>query len=336
MLFNKTSNGQEELKALLGFLYASNEFANIETDITLAEEDIIELIGQDVYDLAHEYYHAEEGEGGEDEEGEDEVSDETLEKLVKHIQLPVALYAWYNFSQHLDVSHGEDGRKVRIDAENEKIPWEWMITRDDDAVLNKAHKTTDRLIKFLEDNAEEITAWSESAAQQEARSMFINTARDFDRIFPIDRSRRFFIKITPFIREAENKFIKPVLTEDLFDDIKEAIVDGDTDEYDNILQLVRTPLAFFAMSIAVQRLSVSIFPNGILQEYSSDRQTAKATKPADNSLRSEIVTILKRTGDQELEHLQKYLDKLAAEEEGETYTPDDINRIDPDETFVRL
>ena len=55
MLFNKNENGQAELKELLGFLYAGDEFANIKTDIELAEETIIEYIGQPVYDRAQTY-----------------------------------------------------------------------------------------------------------------------------------------------------------------------------------------------------------------------------------------------------------------------------------------
>ncbi len=323
MLFNKDNNGQEELKGLLGFLYAANEFANIATDIELAEEEIIELIGKPVYDKAKAHY-----DGGPESE--------LLDALVKHIQLPVAYYAVHSFSQHLDVSHGEDGRKVRIDNENEKIPWEWMIHKDDEAILNKAHKTTDRLIAFLESHANDITEWKDSPAQKEARSLFINTARIFDSIFPIDRSRRFFIKIIPFIREAERKYIVPVLTQAIYDAVKAAIQSGNLGDYAPLVPLVQVPLAFYTLAMAVQRLSVTMLPNGIFQEYITERQTMKANKPADISLRMEVMNNLKRTADLELDNLQKYLSKKAAEEAGETYEGEDLYKIDPDDKFVRL
>lgn len=324
MLFNKDNNGQEELKEFLGFIYASNEFANIKTDIELAEEDMIKLIGQEVYDRAQEYYN-----GTMDE-------DDLDYKLVKHIQLPVAYYAVHAFTAHTDVSHGEDGRKVIIDPNNEKIAWDWMIDRDDEAILNKAHKTTDRLIAFLEKNEEDIEEWKESDAQKTARRLFIPTAAIFDFIFPIDNSRRFFLKLIPFMDEVERKYLKPVLGE-RYDLIKAALESGDTEEYDDLIPMIRVPVAYLTLSIAIRRLSVTLMPNGIFQDYVSDRIYLKAKQPAPVNVRIEVAKALQYDGEFELTSLQKKISELDAEASGETYEPTDMTeRMDPDESFFRL
>ena len=325
MLFNKNENGQAELKELLGFLYAGDEFANIKTDIELAEETIIEYIGQPVYDRAQTYYD------------NPEPTSELNEKLVKHIQLPVAYYGYHAFAAHTDVSHSQDGRKVLIDPENEKMAWEWMIRRDDDAILNKAHKTTDRLIAFLEKNEDNIAEWKNSDAQKAARALFINTAQLFDSIFPIDNSRRFFIKILPFIREVERKHILPVLGRDRFEDIKAALQSGDFEDYEDLLSLIRVPLAYLTIGTALRRLSVTLLPNGIFQEYESERLTQKARQPVATDVRREIAQAIKADGMHELENLQKEISRLDAEAAGETFTPDDPDEhIDPDATIFRL
>lgn len=324
MLFNKSNNGQEELKELLGFLYASDNFANIKTDIELAEEDLTELIGQDVYDRAQAYYN------------NPVPVNEISAKLVKHIQLPVAYYAYHSFAAHTDVSHSQDGRKVIIDPNNEKIAWDWMIDRDDEAILNKAHKTTDRLIAFLEKNADDITEWNESDAQKAVRRLFIPSVKIFNQIFPIDNSRRFFLKLIPFMDEVERKFLKPVLG-NRFDLIKAAIEAGDTSAYGDLIQRIRIPVAYFTLSIAIRRLSINLLPSGIFQDYISDRLSLKARQPASVNVRTEVAKALQYDGDLELSSLQKELTKLDTEAAGETYEPTDMTeRMDPDQSFFRL
>jgi len=138
MLFNKNSLGTAELKVRIGFLYASNEFDNIKTDIEIAEEEIIELIGQAVYDRANAHYIS-----ASYEKTTPSTAELLNDNLVHHIQLPVALFAYIEFSANRDVSHEDTGRKIKIDSLTEKIPWDWLLERDDASVLRKAHKTTD-------------------------------------------------------------------------------------------------------------------------------------------------------------------------------------------------
>lgn len=330
MLFNKNNEGAKELKGLLGFLFASNTFANIETDIVLSEEDMIELIGQAVYDKAQAHYYS-------GNWGSTETQYKLLNELVKRIQLPVAYYAYYSYSAHTDVSHSDNGRKVVIDGENEKMAWEWMINRDDDATLNKAHKTTDRLIGWLDANQDNIAEWKESEAQKASRRLFINTVKQFEKIFPIDHSRRFFIKITPFISEAERKHLLPVLGRERFDDMKAAIESGDFTDKEDMLMLIQVPLAYYALSMAVKRLSIRILPNGIFQDYISQFQTAKAKQPAPTDVRRDIQQSLYEDAQFELQNLQKEISKLDAEAIDETYEPEDLSKhIDPEAQVFRL
>lgn len=331
MLFNKNNYGTAELKALIGFLWASVNFDNIKTDIMLTEEDIVGYIGQAVYDKAQAHYSSANYESAGEEF-------KLLNDLVHYIQLPVAYYAYYNFAAHTDISHGEDGRKVTIDNENQKMAWEWMIERDDDATLNKAHKTMDRLIAFLEKNSEEIEEWQDSEAQKAARSLFINTTGDFDKIFPIDNSRRFFIKIIPFLKEAERKHLLPVLGKTRYDAMKAAITSGDlTDAQKSMLAFINVPLAYFSLSIAIKRLSINLMPNGIFQDYTGDRLTQKAKQPAPTDVRKEIGNSLLQDAVFELQNLQKEISKLDAEAANETYVPvDPAGHVKSDTPIFRI
>ncbi len=330
MLFNNNNNGSAEMKELLGFLYISNNFDNIKTDILLVEEDMAELIGQALMDKAQSHYDS-------TNYNSPDALYQLLNDIVHYIQLPVAYYAYHNFAAHTDISHGEDGRKVVIDPENQKMAWEWMINRDDNATLNKAHKTTDRLIAFLDKNIDKIPEWKDSDALKASRALFINDTKTFDSIFPIDNSRRFFLKIIPFIKETEQKHLLPVLGQTRFSDMKAAILSGKFTDKEAMLQLIRVPLAYFTISLAVKRLSVTLLPNGILQDYISDRMTMKASLPAPPDVRRTMSKNLYDDAVFELQNLQKEISQLDAIALGETYVPTDLDKhIDPNSQILRF
>lgn len=328
MLFNKSLTGIDELKELTGFLYSYNNFENIRTDLELAQEDMAALIGQEVMDLADSHYNSEDF----DAEGY-----ELLTNLVKHIQLPVAYFAIHSFSQNADVSHEDSGRKVKIDAEREKLPWEWMLDKDEKAILKKAHRTTDRLIAFLEKNIaeEDLSVWAESTARAAIKGQMIDSAEAFNQIYPIDNSRRFFLLISPFIREAERKYIKPALTPTVYDEIKTALASEEGfDDENGILPYIQTPLAYFAMSIAVDRLAVEVLPEGVFQNLISERLTQNAKVSAVPEVKREVSKLLFNQGQTELRMLTEQLRKIVA---GEDFEEADLTQgLDEDNKFARV
>lgn len=309
MLFDKSGTGIDELKELTGFLYSYNNFENIRTDLELAQEDMAGLISEELMEVADVHYNSEDfgAEGY-----------EILTELVKKIQLPLAYFAIHSFSQNADISHEDSGRKVKIDAEREKMPWEWMLDKDEKAILKKAHKTTDRLISFLEKNIAEdvLSAWADSDARKAIKGQFIDSAEIFNSIYPIDNSRRFFLVIAPFIREAERKYIKPALTPTTFDEIKTAL--GSDEGYaddDGILDYIRTPLAYFAMSIAIDRLAVEVLPEGVFQNLIAENTNTK--NPAMTEVKREVSKRLLQQGQAELRFLTEQLRKIADQEDYE-------------------
>ena len=100
MLFNKANKGNEELRLSTGSYYKSNEFDKINIQVELSSDDLIALIGQDIYDLAEEHYLGEEYQI-------DEATDEQklLDKLVNYMQAPIAFLATLWHYQGNDLSH---------------------------------------------------------------------------------------------------------------------------------------------------------------------------------------------------------------------------------------
>lgn len=311
MLFNKTEKGTEDLRKLISFLYKSIKFEDIVPDLELAHEEMEAIVGSEVMEAAEDHYLLETYETPETDE------EKLLTKLVNHLQLPIAYLAYKEYAATNDISHDSNGRKMVMDPASEKMPFEWLLERDDHAILSKAYKTTDRLIKFLDDNFDKApisTTWATSEAYGLSKLCFINSATEFDAIFPIEKSRRFFLAVLPLIKENELLRIRPVLGITLFDAMKEKIKDQDlTIDEKALLPFINVPLVLMTMRDAVKRLSVQVLPNGVFQNYISDRMTQKANVPALQNAKTAIITSLDADIKEHMKLLQSAITKLNAD-----------------------
>ena len=331
MLFDKSRNGAEELKEILGFIYASNSFDNLKTDIILAETEIKRLIGA-MFVTAEDHYKS-----------DDYLSDETdedivkLDRLVRAIQLPVAYHAVYSYAPHGDITHSDKGRGILV-TEREKPAFEWMIERDNKALLNKAHKTTDLLLELLETDFAE--AWAE-AKPESLKGWFIDSVLMFENSFPIGGSRRLFMTIQPFQRKIETGRIQAVLGSVLFEELKAYLNTGEgSDEekqkWENILAAARPAIALLTMALAVRRLTLEVLPEGIFQNYESDKMTLKAKAIGTPQVRLELSKLLEMEGEREMLNLQNVLQRITAEENSSAWVPvDPTERMTSENKFFR-
>ena len=253
------NTGTAELKDLLGFIDVNIPFKNIKGKIKTATNDIINLIGQETYDLAVVEYEKESG--------------ADLD-FIFAVRYPIAIQAYRKFAPHNDLSHTAAGRLNRLE-ENQKSPFQWMIDKDDDALERSYYEALDDLIKFLDLN---IVSWKATDQYKLTHKLFLNNAFDFDSFFPIGNSRLLLLKLAPGIRLCENKEIKPRIGAELFAALKE-----DASEYESLLDKIKEACAYYSLAWAMRRLSVQLFPEGALQGYKSDRLNMKASKPSENN-----------------------------------------------------
>lgn len=331
MIFNKSTNGASEAKALLGFIYKSNEFNNLITYITIAERDIKRIIGPEVFKLADDHYHSDDYQSGETQTAQQVLLDE----LVRLIQLPVLLHAYRRYAPLNDLSHSESGRQITV-TDDKKPAFEWMLERDNKSLLDLAHEATDILLEFLDEqvpipyvpteleptgedteNSIEVT-WRSSATFAAQKDLFINSAREFDSIFPINASRRLYLALVPFIREVETRFIREMITKDRYDTIRELIKDNDLgavghEEEMEIHTLAKVPIALLTVSVALKRLSVELLPDSVVQSFAA--MDVKQTKTANTADRVGVSALLERDGRRELIALQNYITSLLPEVE---------------------
>lgn len=316
MLFNKSNNGFEELKIWIPSISNSERFETFITDLFFAEEELKKYIGKDLLTELHEHYISDDY---------NPIAGKIKDELVRRAQMSLALIAFRTYVMGNDVNHTGSGRRATIDNENEKLAWEWMIQRDDEALMQKSHRAVDALIACLDEN--NYQSWMQSDIMKKTREVLLYNTSLFDDVYPIDKSRRMYLLLLPFMKREQEQHIKPVLGQyykPLLDYVQGSSSSSDT--YLNLYNYAATPLALFTMAVAVNRLSVTLMPEGLVQKFSSAIVSKAASQPVKSYEKTQIVKTLLKEAESELSKLESQVTKLKPVEEEEEDTTVDTTK----------
>lgn len=263
MLFNRDNNGSVELQRITGFSYASNDFSTLEPEILEATRTVAGLIGDAVMEEAEQAYQS---------------GDYEIDGLVWAVQQAVAVLAVSRFSKGNLVSHQDSGSKV-IGDENAKIPWEWMIDRDEQAQRERWFRSMDSLYGFLEKT--QRASWMESDIRKAYKASIVRSLDQFERVYPVDGSYYVYYMLQNLVIESQPRLRRMVGA-----DIWEAMVGDEPQQlHKDLLPLCQRYAVISALIKAVRRWNLEVFPLTIARRFSPSYQGNQATRAA---LRTEI------------------------------------------------
>lgn len=288
LLFNISNQevSSDEIKEHLGYVDADLSFKNLMPDIITATNDVKKLIGKEVYDAIHTVYN-----DGLDEDAIFKYDFlEPNHVLLRATRYPILVKAYSLFAPSNDLSHSNDGRIVR-GGENAKAPWQWQIDEDNKAQEKRYYRALDDLIDLLDNSIpedyEDLTQiekaetiyykWINSNAYKSVKALFVNTVDDFNAIFQIE-SRLLLTKLASGMLECERNEILSRIGEEKFNALKSTPINNPLDQ--KLLTLIKEACVFYSLAWAIPRMSVTLFPEGVLQYQTSDRTTTQAKKPA--------------------------------------------------------
>lgn len=318
ILFNTTTTaGNTELKELLGFIDADLKLKNLIPDIITATNDVIDLVGIEVYKKATEAYN------------EGTIADED-KPFIYAIRYPIAVNAYRLHAPSNDLAHTNNGRKMRQD-ESEKLPFQWMIDNDNAALEKRYYRALDDLIKFLDRSKveDELTTtlysiWTNSEAFKATHNLFIRTVKDFDEIFSIN-SRLLLIKLAPGISDCEQYEIRPRVSAEKLSTLRTALKAGTaiTDATDiELIRLIRKASVAYSFAWAMPRLSVQLYPEGVLQHVTSDRATTRGAKPTLKNETQEAAQAWRLDFERAIQAIETLLEPPPTIDETTPITPD--------------
>lgn len=281
----------DELKAYLP-VSLTFQLADVMPFIKQAERDYIQpVISKDLYDALNESYNAENHElTGE------EIS---LLKAVQESLANLAIMLWLPFGQ---VQFNSGGIHI-VSNDTMKTAFQWQINEVEQALYKAGFSAIEHLISFLEVNADDYPEYKDSDERKELFSHFINSAKEFNRHFDIEISRYIFLKLLPSMNRVEEDKIRSVLHDELFDEIKDQILNGTlTDDNKKLLRYIRPIVANFTIAKAIDKLPLEISGAGISIIYtagSSEKKPADINRNASlkNSCEAEAENLLKQLSD---------------------------------------
>lgn len=254
--------GTQELKEHLGFLDVDIKFKNLKGKIIVATNDVIDIIGKSTYDLCVAEYQKPDTDSTKNTD------------FIFAVRNAIAIQGYRKYAPHNDLGHTNQGRIARLE-ENQKAPYQWQINKDNEALEKSYYEALDSLLIFLDI---EIEAWKETDEYKKTQDLFIKNTKEFDDIFPIGKSRLVFLKVAPGLKRCEDEHIISRVGKDLFNQLK-----ADDAEHIDLIKKIKEATVFYGMAWALRRYSAQLFPNGVVQNYKSDRLTTNASKVPENN-----------------------------------------------------
>lgn len=253
MLFNKNNDGSQELQRVIGSWMASADFSIILPEINSATEDVSRLVGREIMEKAEEEYLIASNE----------------HKLLDAVRLPVACLAIMRHAKLSGLSHDETGRKMKVN-DNEKMPFEWMIDRDDVAMRERYYRAMDSLYLYLEEN--EPALWQSSPKMLSMKASIVRNIVDFEAVYPLNGSYYTYYMLQQLVIEAQAGLAK------FFGDAWKSIVNGSASP--ELLALARRAVILSALVKAGERWTLEVFPIEIARRFSPTYQGNRSNRAA--------------------------------------------------------
>lgn len=300
LIFDKDSNGTQELVDALGLIDARTDFSKWKPYIPLSVRRLSAIIGQEVYDKVLDFYQS----ASVDPDGK-------LTRLLGMVQQSVALFTWLKIIPTLDAQHGNTGRQKRL-GEHEKGLTALQEYKDEANILSQAYESVDALIAYLEQ--EKFDFWIQSPKRKAVSELLLSSKEAFD-FYYVTGSHRLFLTLAPIIREVQQRHIIPIITYGRYEKLVagQQVAEGFRDA-------VCRPLALLSMSKAVERLPVEVLPDGVVQVQlaGSVREKLRAEAEAHKT----VAKSLEQDGMRDLAALEDLVAALdAAPDEPDLYVP---------------
>lgn len=289
LLFNITNEeiSADEIKEALGYTDADLSFKNLLPDINSATTLVRKVISREVYMHIYDFYK-----DNLEDDGTYVYDYEDMESnILRQTRYPILVKAYSLFAPSNDLSHSNEGRRART-SENEKLPWQWQIDADNKEQEKRFYRAMDDLIDLLDESIPEgyeamtdedkqdtiYYKWINSAAYKELKSLFVNSLDKFNKVFTIESSLLLH-KLASGLQECEEFEILSRIGKEKFDQLKSSEPIENPKDIE-LLKLIHTACVFYSLAWAIPKMSVTIFPEGVLQYQVSDRSNTIAKKPA--------------------------------------------------------
>lgn len=243
------------VKAQLGGVQAKLSWATIKPFMQHAENWFKKQIGNELYEVL-------------DTTG----IDEALKALQELAQGAITWYGYAMAQPHIHIKTGDAGfAKVLPAGHIALTKWEYLqLAESNTSMIDLCLEGFWAELEALEEKPE---GWESSAAYKIRNELFLRSAAETTQYLPLVKdSVRMYEGLKQYIKRAERTYILPILTQGVFDDLKQKLQEaeelGPSDK--QLLELIRYALAPAAMYEALPFMSVLVDTEGIRMVVKTD------------------------------------------------------------------
>lgn len=291
------SPASDALKTHVAAIQAGMNFDTISPVIEAAELTYIEpSIGPELYKELITAFNA-----------YSSASDKQKE-LITALQKGLAFFVWHESSKELLTSLSDLGAHETRDTLGVVTgPRQWTYKQVLKDSFRKGNFFLDRALGILEKEKASFSKWTSSDTYKKSKSLFFTSSTELSNLLPSAAPRVVFYQLRPYIKEAEIRYIRPLLGAEFFDELKEAIVGGTLDDKQKAaIEKIQAALIKWTVICAVPNLRLNINREGLLEVTFNQDEIFQQERPREDSIRSLWVT-LTQAGDLFLLELKNFL-----------------------------
>ena len=298
MLFQNVN----EIKTILP-IGVGNDFNRLKPHIQNAENGFIKpLLGLDIYNALVTLYETTESETPSD----DEIIQRELLQKVQFATIHLAFHVGFDF---LNISVTDAGFQ-RIETERTKGLFKYQEDAIKAFFAETGYNALDEILTFILFNFDTFKDLMVTDNFDKNKSSFLPNVKAVEEIpFNIHRSNLIFLALKPSIAYIEDTFIRPVLGETIYGQVKtEMLKEAPATKFLSLVDHIRKPLIYLASAMLMEETGATLGDKGLYFHKNEDQQRAKTVKSPSTEERIAVLVNRNRLiGNNYLELLKTFL-----------------------------
>lgn len=212
------------------------------------ERYIIPFISREFYDELNTEYN---GAG---------IADADKAKCFRFLKFALANYTMMEAMPVINIRIGDAGIKQTVTDDTQPAA-KWAYSDAYRKCIEAAYQNLDMALLWAETQVKSsntaFDTFRDSEAYTESIELLIPNAQKLNAHFYINRSRQVYVRMRPYIEKAEDLHIKPLLGDDMYQELKTQITTTLSTENQTLLKVVQKCLTSYAVVIASAHVNLT-------------------------------------------------------------------------------
>jgi hypothetical protein len=288
----------------ISFINSTTTFPDFES---AEERYLVPVIGSQMYD------HVKALAASADPVPAEPTADQLLDmELLKKCRAVVAPLAYLIDLPTIQAQLTDAGLRT-ISTDNMQSAHRWEYNEVKEYLAEKGAVAIEALLRFLFFHKSDYQDWTDSDEYQKAASLIFKSGYDFNDYFSLHQPHRIFWDLRPLIREVEDFYIKSILGEAFYNELKAK--ETPSTEERVALVMIKKGVAQTTILKAVEKRSVKLTERGftVLLSAGSSDSVNSGDQPASNAGLTLLYDSCQRDSNAYLLQLQEYMNKTASQ-----------------------